>query len=174
LRDDLLQRDATVDPARRKRVEERQGEQDPPGERRKPPPQLSASTRGPSADDMVPGVDRLEERVEMRGRPRLEGRRDQDDQLRTARQAFLQGLIPAPRIGPDDESLGLPLPGFEEVEQALADHVGVGPFALPASRHDDHEDIAVGDRVAFRGGVERVDPVVFRRRTLRAGEDPHA
>ena len=52
--------------------------------------------------------------------------------------------------------------------------IASGSWPLPGGRHHNDEDFAVGDRFALGGEVERVNPVVFRRRPLRAGDDSHA
>jgi hypothetical protein len=111
---------------------------------------------------MVPGVDRLQEWVEVLGRPAIEGGRHQDNPMRPARKPVLKRLVPARRLGPEDEGVGLPVAGLEQVEQPLADRVGVG--VVLAGHHDD-QDLAVGDRLAQGRQVERVDPVVAFRRS---------
>jgi hypothetical protein len=158
-------------PTGREDVENRQGEQDPPWEGREPSAPTPSGWRRASADDVVAMVDRLEERVEVGDRPFLEGRRHQDDRLGPAGQALFQRLVPSSGVGPDDEGLGLALSAFQEVEQPPADRVGVGVIL---GRHDDDQDVSVGDRVAAGGEVERVDPVVTRFRGLGLGEGPHA
>jgi hypothetical protein len=171
LRHEPLQGLAPVHPAGREGVEHRQGEEDSPGEGCQPPPGIPARGRRASADDVVAVVDRLQERVEVGDRPFLEGRRHQDDRLRTAGQALLERLVPADRVGPDDERFGLAVPAFEQVEQASADRVGVG---MSEAGHHDDQDSAVGDRVAAGSEVERVDPVVSGFQRVRFREGPHA
>jgi hypothetical protein len=65
---------------------------------------------------MVAQVDRFQKRVEMLGGPALGGRRDQDDRLTARFEALLPCLVPTLGISLDDERLGLPFPGFEQVE----------------------------------------------------------
>ena len=111
----------------------------------------------------------------MGGRPAIEGRRDQDDRLRAPHQALFECPGPALTLGPDHERLGGPLAGLEEVEQALADLVGVGlRVVVVEPRHHDDEDGAAGDRLADRGGIERVDPVVFEGESVEGREGLHA
>ncbi len=122
---------------------------------------------------MIALVDRLQERVEMRGGPRSRRCRDQDDRLLARFETLFQGLVPALRVGPDDERLGLSFPGFQEVEQPLTDRVRV---CAPLTRHHDHEDRSVGNRVAERRCVERMNPVVslLGRRAFERREGLHA
>jgi hypothetical protein len=160
-------------PARGVNVGQRQSEKRPPGERRQPAPKSSRRVCRAAADDVIPGVDRLEERVEMGSRPGLGRRRDQYDRLIPAREALLECLVPAQDIGSQDEGLGLPLAGLEQVEQPLADRVRVG---VVVRGHDEHQNFAIRDRLANRGGVEGVDPVVTfvgRHRAFRTGKWPH-
>jgi hypothetical protein len=111
----------------------------------------------------------------MLGRPSLGARRDQDDRLRASFQPFLERLVPAFGIGPDDERLGLAVPGLQEIEQTLADRVGISAI-FPG--HDDDENLAIGDRIAERRGVERMNPVVavghFGQRSIVSREGFHA
>ncbi len=86
----------------------------------------------------------------MRGGPRLGGRRDEDDRLRAASQSIFERPAPSSRVGAEDEGFGFPVPGFEQVEQTLADRFW---SRTVLGRHHDHQDFAVGDRVAFSGGV---------------------
>jgi hypothetical protein len=119
-------------------------------------------------------VDRLQERVEVGDRPFLNGRCYQNDWLRTTSQAFFQGFVPASLVGSNDERLSLATATLEEVEQSLADRVGV---RMVAARHHDDEHLAVRNRVALGGQVERVNPVLSRIELLgRPGrqERPHA
>jgi len=156
-----------MDPTGRIHVDNGQGEEDPPGQGCEPPPDLPAR---PLADDVIPGVDRLQERVEVRRRPGLGGRRDDDDRLRAVRQPLLQRPTPPDLGRADHECIGPASTGGEEIEQPLGDRVEVDPLSVV---HDDHQDIAVRDRIAERGGVERVNPVVAGGRRPGRVERPH-
>jgi hypothetical protein len=119
---------------------------------------------------VVPGFDRLQERVEVGGLPRFRGRGHQDDRLIAVGQPVFERPGPTGRVGTDDEGVRLPLPGLEHVEQATADRLRLGPIL---GRHHDHQDIPVRDRLAFGGSIERVNPVIFRQRGLGLRERPH-
>ncbi|WP_435010432.1 hypothetical protein P12x_001701 [Tundrisphaera lichenicola] len=107
----------------------------------------------------------------MRGRPGSGGGGDQDDRVSSVGQSLIERRIPADLIGPDHEGVGLSFSGLEEVEETLADRVGVGH--VPGGHHDD-PDPALGDRFALGGRVEGVDPVVFLGRwALEIRGGPH-
>jgi hypothetical protein len=159
-----------MDPAGGEDVVHRQGEEDPPGEGREPPGDPPALADRSTADDVVAAVDRLEERVEVGGRPGLGGRCHQDDRVRPVGEPFLQGSAPADRLGMDHEGVGLATPGLEQLEQAPADLVGLG---VGLRGHHDHPDTAPGERVPPGRGIDRVNPVVLGRRAREVRGVPH-
>jgi hypothetical protein len=84
--------------------------------------------------------------------------------LSSAGQALLERLGPALGVGADDERLGLAPAALQQIEQPLADGVGVGVGGVG---HHDDQDLAVRDGVAMGGGIERVDPIVFVGRPFK-------
>ena len=159
-----------MDPAWGEDVVHGQCEQDSPGESREPPADAPARPDRPSTDDVVAGVDRLEERVEVGGGPGLGGRRHQDDRVRPVGEPLLQGLAPADGVGADHEGVGFSLAGPEQVEQAPADPVRLGDVTRG---HHDHPDATAGERVPLGGGIDRVNPVVLGRRAREILAGPH-
>jgi hypothetical protein len=94
-------------------------------------------------------IDGGQERVEVRRGPRFGGRGDQNQRPPRADQAQLQGAVPTPRRGADDE-LGLPAALAKPIDQSLAD--ALGAFQITLRKHN-HPNPSTRQGVAVEVGL---------------------
>jgi hypothetical protein len=114
---------APVELAWRVDVEDRDREDHPAREAADPPDNPAREPQYPPARDVVAEIDRREQRLEVRGRPWLDGRRDQHEGRQVPRERALQRLG-QPRLAPlegDDPALDIPPRLGQRVEDGSDD-----------------------------------------------------
>lgn len=148
---------APVQPARRVNVDDRHRVHEPPAEAGKPAAHTAGTGQGPLAEDVVAVVDSFQERRHVRGSPRLRGRRDESNRLVTAFETALDGTGQVPFDRTDDQ-VRQAARGPEQLEQFLTDRLALRRIV---GQHD-HAHRGVGERIAVKVGVVRVERLVGR------------
>jgi hypothetical protein len=154
-RDDLELLPA-MHPYRREDVGDRNREQPAVGHRAEPSGQLAQPGSVSAANDMIPGVDCLEQRVQVACRPRGAGRCHQNNRLIAFGQSLRERFVPAVDVGSDHDRRRFSTPLAQQLEQSRRDRLRAG--RIFDGEHDD-TDVRLRQRLSFREGVERVDPV---------------
>lgn len=122
-------------------INDRDREDDSPGEPAERTPQPHESTILPRTDDVIAVIDRVEQGVEMRGGPWLARAGDQDEWRDRTLKAMRERLAPAVLPGRDDDGLDLPSPLVEQFVERMGHAAGIGPAVL---RHHDDPDVREG------------------------------
>jgi hypothetical protein len=150
---DRRQRLEPVEPGRRVDVGHRHREDHVPGPVAQPAPHAAEPRGRPAADDVVAGVDGLQERVQVGVGPGLRRRGHQHQGQRRPGQRPLQDPSPALVLRRLDDGLGHAAPAPDAIDQAPGHLLGARQFAL--GQHDD-PDPSLRQRLAAEMGLERI------------------
>lgn len=153
---DRLQFVAPVHATRGINVSNRNREDEPPRKRARRFRQTPPDAEGPSADDVVAMVDRLQERVEVRRRPRIPSRRDQYDRMRSLRCFTLQNVAERfPRNVDDSDVQRTAGAAPEHFGESGRDRFGLWK-PIRTRREDDGVDAGAHERFPAIMGFERI------------------